>query len=108
MNMKMKVQRVQRKGFLAGMVQTCDACGAKIIWARDDRFPEKQVGTLVNVVPEKQGTVVLWYEVTKGDKPIGSQWFRAIEENSDYAGDRWNAHIFTCSKQLGVPDVRTV
>ena len=85
-------------------VSTCEACGAKIIWALDDRFPEHKVGDLINVEPTKnlRSSVVLWYEVTEKGKPVGEQWFRCIDEGSDYAGDRWNRHLETCGGSIDV------
>jgi hypothetical protein len=109
--MKSRVQRCQTKGAMPARFQLCEACGAKIIWARDDRYPENgNVGELINVEPNanSRGTIVLWYEVTNKMKPIGPQWFRLIDEGLDYRGDRWSRHLETCSKQLGANDVRTV
>jgi hypothetical protein len=81
------------------------------VWARDDRFPEKDLGELINVEPNPQqgktGNVVLWFEVTKTGKPVGKQWFRFIGGESGYTGAVWNRHIETCSKWEGT-DVRTV
>ena len=89
----------------AGNVQRCPGCGARIVWARDDRFPENStIGDLVNVEPNRdnKGAIVLWYEVTEKGKPIGGQWFREIEPGGDYRGDRWSRHIKTCP-QLRFP-----
>lgn len=104
----MKTQ--QTAGVLQSLnIHTCSACGEKVVWARDDRYPEKRdVGALVNVEPNPlsthEGTIVLWYQVTEKGKTVGEQWFRLIEPTSDYAGDRWSNHYETCGKIMKVDD----
>ena len=111
MRMKTKVQRCQDKGAMPARFQHCEACGTKIIWARDDRYPEnKIIGELINVEPNanQKGSIVLWYEVTTKGAPVGPQWFRLIDDLLEYKGDRWSRHLETCSKQLGATDVRAM
>ena len=107
MKMEKKVLRAQVKGSQPGHFTTCLACKAKITWAKDDRFPERNIGDLINVEPnpDKTGTIVLWYEITAKGKPIGPQWFREILEHLDYKGDRWSRHAETCLGKWGT-DVR--
>ena len=83
MKMEKKVLRAQVKGSQPGHFTTCLACKAKITWAKDDRFPERNIGDLINVEPnpDKTGTIVLWYEITAKGKSIGPQWFREILEH---------------------------
>ena len=99
--------KVQVAGVLNSKIGTCEVCSAKVVWARDDRYPENpNRGELVSVDPNppstREGTIVLWYQVTDKGKPVGEQWFRTIEKDSYYAGDRWSPHLETCGKILEV------
>jgi hypothetical protein len=81
--------------------QACGICGAYIVWAHDDRFPEKpDIGEFFNFHPlevgKGKGAFVLWYEVTEKGKPTGKQQFRLLDPLSDYTGDTWALHLKTC------------
>ena len=82
-------------------VQACRACGAYVVWAHDDRFPEKpEIGELFDFHPVAEGkgksSYVLWHEVTPQGKPSGKQQFRLLDPLSDYAGDTWTPHMKNC------------
>lgn len=85
----------------AGAIFSTCACGAKVVWALDDRWPNDEIGALVNLEPDPagKGKVVLWYEVTSKGKPRGKQWFRYPDPREEYKGPLWRLHI--CGEQVG-------
>jgi hypothetical protein len=108
----MKTQQTAGVLLTSSKITNCSICGAQVVLARDDRWPESKVFDLISVEPNpastNEGVIVLWYQVTEKGKPVGEQWFRMIPETSDYTGDRWSPHRETCGKIMKVDDVRSL
>lgn len=67
-------------------------CGATVVWAFDDLYPEKALGVLIDAEPNPEGTLILWYEINGAGKAVGKQWFRDLEPKHPYDGPRWQRH----------------
>ena len=84
---------------------TCPACKVRLVWAFDDRFPEKtEIGSLFEADPVEGGEAVLWYAVDRHDVPTEErQWFRILDPKCGYTGPTWTRH--TKCRELAPSDV---